>query len=195
MWKKKWIAIAAAAGMLAALTAGGSLAYFTAKDTARNVITSGSIRIQLVEQTVDAGGAAVPFPVEGLSGIYPGATASKIVRVKNTGSGEAWIRVKVEPSILSAEGEPLPTVLEDGEPAVSCRVLEGWVCRDGCYYYEKPVPSGALTDKLLDEILFSPQMGNDYQGCAVNILISTQAVQTAHNGDSVLEAQGWPEFQ
>ncbi len=195
MRKKKLIAIVAAAVMLAALTVSGSLAYFTAKGTAKNVITSGSIRIQLVEHTVDGSGVVVPFPEEGLTELYPGTTASKIVQVKNTGSGEAWIRVKVEPSILSAEGEPLPTVLEEGEPAVSYQTLEGWTYQDGCYYYDKPVPGGALTDTLLDGILFSPLMGNEYQGCTVNILISTQAVQTAHNGNSALEAQGWPEFQ
>lgn len=195
MRKKKLIAIAAAAVMLAALTVSGSLAYFTAKGTAKNVITSGSIRIQLVEHTVDGSGIVVTFPEEGLSELYPGASASKIVQVENTGSGEAWIRVKVEPSIQDAEGRPLPMVLEEGEPAVSYEALEGWTYRDGCYYYDKPVAGGALTDELLNEILFSPLMGNEYQGCTVNILISAQAVQTAHNGESALEAQGWPEFQ
>lgn len=194
MRKKIWIVIAAAV-MLAALTVSGSLAYFTARDTARNVITSGSIRIKLVEHTVDESGNIVAFPGGGLLGLYPGASASKIVQVKNTGRGEAWIRVKVEPSILDADGKELPVTLESGEPALSYEALEGWTYRDGCYYYNKPVPGGALTDELLGEILFSPLMGNDYQGCTVNICISAQAVQTAHNGLSALDAQGWPEFQ
>lgn len=194
MRKMKWLAIAAAAVMLTALTVSGSLAYFTARDTARNVITTGSVRIRLEEYTVDENGSTVAFPEEGLSGLYPGATASKIVHVKNTGRGEAWIRVKVEPSILSAGGEALPVTLDSGEPALTYETLEGWTYRDGCYYYHEPVAAGELTDPLMDEILFSPQIGNDYQGCTVNILVFAQAVQTAHNGISALEAQGWPEF-
>lgn len=194
MRKMKWLAIAATAVMLAALTVSGSLAYFTARDTARNVITTGSIRIRLVEHTVDENGSIVAFPEEGLSGLYPGATASKIVQVKNTGRGEAWIRVRVEPSVLDADGKALSATLDSGEPALTFEPLTGWTYREGCYYYNEPVPAGELTDPLMEEILFSPRIGNDYQGCTVNILVFAQAVQTAHNGMSALEAQGWPEF-
>ena len=32
----------------------------------------------------------------------------------------------------------------------------------------------------------------DFQNCTANIEISAQAVQTANNGKTVLEAKGWP---
>lgn len=190
--RKKLLALAAVV-ILAAITVSGSLAYFTAKDTARNVITSGGIKIELVEQTLDGSGALVAFPKEGITGIMPGSSASKIVQVKNTGPNEAWIRVKVEPSIVGADGEPLPMTLEGGIPVMTYETLEGWTEKDGCYYYGKPVASGELTAELLKEITFAPQMGNAYQNCTANIVITAQAVQTAHNGETALEAKGWPE--
>ena len=56
----------------------------------------------------------------------------------------------------------------------------------------KPVAAGKTTDILFDTVTFAPQMGNEYQNCTANIKISAQAVQTANNGKTVLEAKGWP---
>ena len=52
----------------------------------------------------------------------------------------------------------------------------------------------ASTDVLFDEVHFDgPTMGNAYQGCEVNIIVSAQAVQVANNGATVQEAAGWSE--
>ena len=62
----------------------GTLAYFTAEDTAHNVITSGDIDIELQEWADEE--KTIPFPEEGISGVMPGTETTKIVEVKNTGS-------------------------------------------------------------------------------------------------------------
>ena len=36
-------------------------------------------------------------------------------------------------------------------------------------------------------------MGNEYQNCTANLIIYAQAVQTANNGETALDAQGWSE--
>ena len=36
-------------------------------------------------------------------------------------------------------------------------------------------------------------MGNEYQGATATVDVLAQAVQTAHNGDTVVDAQGWPK--
>ena len=99
-----------------ATLAAGTLAYFNAEDTAHNVITSGGVGIQLIEKT-KSGDTLVDFPEDGLSGILPGTSASKIVSVENTGSADAWIRVKVEMTITGSDGEALP--LECGDRGFS----------------------------------------------------------------------------
>ena len=48
------------------------------------------------------------------------------------------------------------------------------------------------TEILFDTVHFAPEMGNEYQNCTANIIISAQAVQTANNGDTVMDAKGWP---
>ena len=66
----------------------------------------------------------------------------------------------------------------------------GLVYLDGYYYYLKPVSTGASTDILFDEVAFASSMGNEYQNCKTEIIISAQAVQTANNGATVAEADG-----
>ena len=46
---------------------------------------------------------------------------------------------------------------------------------------------------LFEQVSFvGTKMGNEYQLCTVVIDVTVQAVQMANNGESVLEAIGWP---
>ena len=81
-WKQKLVTLSAVA-IVAALSAYGSVAYFTAEDTARNVITAGKVKIELQEKMLTPDGEkTVPF--ENQLGVMPGCEVSKIVTVKNT---------------------------------------------------------------------------------------------------------------
>lgn len=178
----------------------GTLAFFTAEDTAHNVITSGGVNIRLVEKTKGEDGVLIDFPDGGLTGIMPGTEASKIVSVQNTGASEAWIRVTMELEILSADGNPLPNELQvDGMmvAAVTPNVEQDWLDGgDGYYYYRYPVAPEDSTANFLETVRFAPEMGNEYQDCTVLLTVSAQAVQTANNpipadGD-VRDVTGWP---
>lgn len=193
---KKKILVVAMLAVFASIAATGTLAYFTAEESAVNVITSGGIGIEIVEKTMADSGAEVDFPKEGLSDVMPGTSASKIVRIKNTGKSDAWIRIKMESKIVSVDGQELPIEIGEAskEPVMECEILEGWSDGgDGYYYYNEPVGSEEFTKELIDTVKFNPAMGNEYQGCTANIMISAQAVQKANNGDTVMEAKGWPE--
>lgn len=189
--KKKMLIVAAATICLAA-GASGTLAYFTSENTAHNVITSGGVNIEVVEKTKNTEGVLVDFPKEGMKGIMPGTDVSKIVSVKNTGESEAWVRVQVESMIKAADGSNLALEIEKVGPVMTYTVGSNWTLDNGYYYYTKPVAAGESTDILFDTVTFAPEMGNDYQNCTANIEISAQAVQTANNGTTVLEAKGWP---
>ena len=193
---KKKILVVAMLAVFASIAATGTLAYFTAEESTVNVITSGGIGIEIVEKTVADSGAEVDFPEEGISNVMPGTSASKIVRIKNTGKSDAWIRVKMESTIVSADGQELPIEIGETakEPVMECEILEGWSDGgDGYYYYNEPVGPEGFTKELIDTVKFNSAMGNEYQGCTANIEISAQAVQKANNGDTVMEAKGWPE--
>ena len=191
---KRKLLLAAAVILCLTAAATGTLAYFTAENTAHNVITTGGVNIKLVEKTRTEGGLLVDFPADGIPGVLPGADVSKIVSVMNTGTGEAWVRVSVEITVASEDGSPLPTELGEGNPVISFTAGENWILSpDGYYYYDQPVAAGESTTDLFDTVTFSPLMDNAYQNCTANIVISAQAVQTANNGDTIADAAGWPE--
>ena len=186
--KRKILCLSVFAIMLAILGA-GTIAYFTAEGRARNVITTGSINITVVEQQKGENGTTVEYPKEPITNVMPGAEISKIVTIRNDGKSTAWIRVKVGTEIK---------LVGEGKADASLVVLnfddKNWTEKDGYYYYNKPVGPTESTTALFDTVKFDPRMGNEYQNCTVNINIYAQAVQTANNNPEggVTEVKGWP---
>lgn len=164
-------------------SAGGTAAYFTAQGTARNVITAGYVDIALEEKHMDGSGTVVEFPAEGIHGITPGGSVSKIVTVQNLGA-DAWIRVKVDCAVTDRAGLPLKS---DVVKLTFDR--ESWQEQDGFFYCRQPVAAGERTPVLFDRVEFSPAMGNDYQNARAVITVTAQAVQHSNNPDAL----GWPD--
>ena len=166
-----------------ATLAAGTLAYFTSEGTTHNVITTGGVDITLQEWADE--GKQMPF--EDLTGIMPGMTVTKIAEVKNTGASEAWVRVKVEKNIqLTHEGEVNPDLVE-----LTLNTTD-WTARDGYYYYNKALKPGEVTAPIFTGVTFAPTMGNEYQNATATVDVYAEAVQTANNGDTVMDAKGWP---
>ena len=190
--KKKQILALAAAVILISLSAKGTLTYFTAETVTHNVITSGHVRIALEEKQELTPGVETDFPAEGIDQALPGDRISKIVRVRNTGSADAWVRIELEIS-ASAGDAALPSILPNGNAVVTATPLPGWcVGADGLYYYEEKLPPGAVTPPLIREVRLDPRMDRLYQGCQVTVSVKAHAVQADHNGSTVSEAVGWP---
>ena len=119
MNKRKTLLLALAACMIAILAVGGTLAYFTAEETVTNTFTVGDVQITLTESKVtadrskanpavtnslahgyfDADGADERTITDGSEQAYetlqPGAFVHKDPMVTNTGTNDAYIRVKV----------------------------------------------------------------------------------------------------
>lgn len=165
----------------------GSLAYFTANERTENVITAGNVNIELCKETPDG----KPFPDEQLTGIMPGQVIDKIVYVKNTGQNIAWIRVKPVKTCRLADG----TEADPEEIETNIRLnlnQQEWTEQDGWYYYNEPVEPGTQTAALFTAITFDSSLDNRYKKSSVRVNVDAQAVQTANNGTTVLEAAGWP---
>ncbi|MGN1399073.1 MAG: SipW-dependent-type signal peptide-containing protein [Erysipelotrichaceae bacterium] len=186
-WKSK-ILIVSLLGMLLAISTYSSLAYFTYTDTADNVITTGNISIEILEQKDDGQGNLTEF--EDVVDVMPSMSVSKIVKVKNTSQQTVWLRVKVEKVIELA-------YQTDEEIDYSLIQLdfddEYWTEVDGYYYYLAPLKATELTRALFTTVTFDGAMGNMYQDSKVKIIIKASAVQYANNGKTVFEAAGWPD--
>lgn len=187
---KKRAAIAALCIACMLMAIGGTLAYFTAEDTATNVITSGNINIELQETAITADGETVLFEEsQDRFGVMPGEAVSKIVQVKNTGDNDAYVRIKITKSIELAEGVT-------GTPDENLLSMDFntkyWTEKDGYYYYNQPLAPGATTEPLFNKVVFDTSMGNMYQNSTAIVQVDAQATQVKNNGGTVFEAAGWP---
>ena len=181
--KRKLLILSVLALCIATLAA-GTLAYFTSEGKAHNVITTGGVEIAVQEWADE--NKQTPF--EDLEGIMPGVTVTKIAEIKNTGASDAWVRVKVEKSIkLQGEGTPDTALVE-----LNLNLTDWTLGEDGYLYYNKALKPSEVTEPLFTAVTFNVTMGNEYQNATATVDVSAQAVQTANNGDTVMDAKGWP---
>ncbi len=189
---KKKIAIGAVLVLCLSMLIYSTIAYFNTADTARNVITAGDIKIELQETAINNDGDEILFEQsQERFDVMPGQDVSKIVRVKNTGSNPAYIRVQVQKAIAlaaDAQGDvDLDLISLDFDS-------EKWTLGDdGYYYYNEPLAPGETTAALFKNVKFDTKMGNMYQGSTATIKVTAEATQVKNNGDSVLDAAGWPK--
>lgn len=178
---RRRVAISALIVLMAALIAGGTLAYFTAEETAYNVITTGNLDMTLHEETT--GGEA--FPTEGISGVMPGENVDKKVYIENSGNVGMFVRISVETKIV-------PDTLSLKYITLDLNTTD-WTEQDGFYYYNRVLEAGETTAPLFTQVSFDKNMPNEYQACKVMIDVKAQSVQSRNNGDSALTAAGWSE--
>lgn len=188
--KKKLLYIAVIVICLSLIT-GGTYAYFTTSDTARNVITSGGINIEVVEQQL-VNGKEQPW-VNPEIPVMPSQSVSKIVTVRSDEQA-AWVRAKYTVTVLDSAGKQMDVPAAELKRVIVIDPdITKWTEKDGWWYYDTAIAGGESTVPLFEEVTFSgPDMDNKYQGCKVVIDVIAEAVQKVHNGDSAMEAV-WTE--
>lgn len=197
--KKKIFSLAMVICCLAVLTISGTLAYFTAEDTATNVITTGTIDIDLKETIGVDPETGEDIPFTDVTGVMPSQAIDKIVTVKNINDAmPAFVRVLVTPTITLAQE------YADKQDEIDLSLISidyntrDWTYNeeDGYWYYNEILETGAETPALFTKVTFAKEMGNMYQGATVTIDVRAEAVQVKNNpGTTALTAQGWPAPQ
>lgn len=193
---KKRILILAMMVICATSIASGTIAYFTAEDTAHNVITSSGVDVS-IEEWQETEDGLVPYPKEKPIQVMPNTTVSKIVTVKNF-AAEAYVRAMFEIVVKDESGNIKELSDEVLSSVISITLNENdWLHKDGdteWWYYNKSLVMDSVSAPLFTQVVFDGQnMTNEYQNCTVEVAVKAQAVQKDNNGQSVLEAIGWPE--
>ena len=168
-----------------ATLAAGTLAYFTSEGTAHNVITTGGVEIAVQEWADEE--RTMPF--EDVTGVMPETTVTKIVEIKNTGVSDAWVRVMVDKKIVL----PTESITPDASLVELVCNTADWTEKDGYYYYNKVLKPGEVTAPVCTAVSFHADMSNAYQNATATIDIFAQATQRANNGNTAMDAQGWPK--
>ena len=197
---KRLVTVVTVIAAVIALTAGGTLAYFSTSERAHNVITSGGVDIELLEWADES--KQEQWNSETSATIMPGTSVTKIVEVKNIGGNDAWVRVKVDKA-FSVENEARDaSVLVCDLPGEDS---SHWVKKADdagveWWYYVRPLAPGSVTEvPLFKSVTLVSDTGNAYQGGEATVTVSVQAVQYENNGDksdeTVFDAVGWPDAE
>ena len=188
--KAKLFTIAVLAITVATL-ASTTLAYFTAENTAHNVITTSGVDIEIKEWAEVE--KKTEFPEEGISGVMPGTEVTKIVEIENK-EADAWVRVWFEIKVEGNDKNELDAT------EVSLITGEDWEKHTGkdadgkdidYYYYKLPLQAGTTSTPALKSVQFKPTMGNEYQNSKVEVIVHAEAIQVANMTPEAMASAGW----
>lgn len=201
----KKIALTATSIIVAgALAVGSTLAFFTDKGTATNIVTMGDVRIQLTETKNGS-------PVEsGLTfdNVMPKDVIAKDPTVTNIGDHDAYIRCKInigkgsennvaltdEQTRQLLSGLNIDKQYLENDPAKPAWILNP---ADGYYYYQRLLPKktekGTTSVNLFTQFAVPERWGNEMAGKTFTIGITAEAIQAdnfaPHTTGSVID--GW----
>lgn len=165
----------------------GTVAYYTKNATAANVVTTGNIKLELIETTNEN----KAFPEEGVV-VIPGATVSKIVTVKNTSKNPAFVRIQL--SKLVSDQNLQEDFMENDILTTDFNSKDWTVGKDGFIYYNKILEPGKETAPVIKEVYINGlKTDNKYRGVNFTLQIDAYGVQSKNNGTKYSEAAGWPK--
>lgn len=147
--------------LLLALAIGGTLAWLSTKDgPITNTFTPSKVTCEVTES-------------------FNGSTGVKSnVNVKNTGTINAFIRVKLVTYRTNDAGEHIGGTAEipDFDPG------EGWVLYDGYYYYTRPVAPGGKPGTNLINSMTLTRSYPDTDGGKQAVDVMAEAIQSVPEG-------------
>ena len=172
-----------------------TLAWFSdSVNSSGAALQAGTLNIDLIEMA-DKDTAYTTEPVA----VMPATSVSKIVTVANRGSLDAYVRIKLDLEITKTAGHEneesqIPT---DWKKYVEIHFNDAtlWFYNesDGYYYYMKPLAPEKETEHLFDTVVFAAAMGNEFTNTVISFVVTAEATQTFDNGDTPLQAEGWPD--
>lgn len=179
-------------GLLCCMGLGFSTAFISRRITAKNIITFGSVKIQLHETCLDGNGIEVAFNPDSVTKLTSKEVQNRIFRVENISKHPLYVRLSFSVLGTDRDGEKFDT-------RKCFRVnteLKEWIYQDGWYYYDSILESGEKTEALVaDMICDMEQILSCYPGSNFELSVQAQAVQSEYNQlESVILAEGWPEL-
>lgn len=161
-----------------------ALIYYTTLGNSANVITSGEIKMQIVEK----GYGDVEYHQEGIY-VMPGDIVTKRLSIRSLCDHPFYLRVKIVYGINSEE--------LSAEDCFKLNIDESiWLYHDGWYYYNGIVEAGQETPNVFSQVeIVGNKMDANYIGKTLQLTVDAQALQSENNpipNDGLSALPGWP---
>ncbi len=166
-----------------------TVAFITMKIDAKNIITFGSIKMELIETTLNKDNTEIKIENDDTIDITNISELSRVIRVKNLGKHDFFTRIS-----LNLIGIDKDNVEFNASKYINYDINSTeWVYKDGWYYYKKIVTRDETTNGLLTNIRFDVNsITLNYPNGKFKLDIKAEAVQAENNSKDVLEVMGWP---
>jgi len=166
-----------------------TIAFITRSTTANNIITFGSIKMQIIQTTLDSNNEEKDVDNNEILNIIHNPTISRIVKVKNLGKHDFFVRISLDMIAFNPNNEEYKV-----NDCLSYNFnTEDWIYEDGWYYYKKIVKQGEITNNLITQINFDVnKITKEHTRGNFKFNIKAEAVQAKNNAQNVLEVVGWP---
>ncbi len=168
MRKCRILAAAAIVLGVASLFSAAALAGWNVTGISRNILTMSSYKAEIVEQY------EIPPYVE------PGSTVSKIVDVKNTGTVDMIVRVKIEKAFGTRDASGKLQIDKKLDPELILVQMNEtyWRYLDGYWYYSEILGAGQTTkEPLMNGYTVSEKVTNEYKGKDAEIVVTMESIQ------------------
>lgn len=159
--KRKAVALLVCLTLAATLTVGSTLAFLVTKtDSIVNIFTPTKVTVEVDEKFENA---------------------KEDVKIKNTGTTDAWIRAAVVINWKNDKGDLYGTPPAAGDYTIELNLTaDGWVKgNDGYYYWTKPVAPDGLTEVLIKKCEYNT--GNAPVGYYLNVDVVASGLQSKPN--------------
>ncbi|WP_162300534.1 TasA family protein [Anaerosacchariphilus polymeriproducens] len=165
--KRNITLVTTAAALLAVVMIGGTLAYFTDRGEATNVVTFGKVNIELTEPKFEA----FTNQTNTVNDVYPGQTIEKDPTITvDEDSSEAYIRAKISyNNQLTKE--------QQAELERNLNLIEGWTKSSDGYYYYRDIVKPTQSVLLFDKVMIPANWDNAYAEKTFEINIIAEAIQ------------------
>lgn len=190
--KRFLIGLCALMVAIACVGAGVTLAAWTAKTSATNIVTLGKVDVELIDI----------YPEEGVDDVDPGDEVEKIVSAKNIGTEPCYVRIYVKKEWRAPNGtatNSIPTSYIMPQYNTT-----DWVKGESnnsdfeCYYYQSILAPNQSANSLFESFVLDNAFDDStyplYKG---NIIVKAEAVQSANISDDLKRNSsdkiiGWP---
>ena len=147
-----------------------TFAYFEDAGAAENFLDTGIFKVDLIDD----------FENDRLT--LPGDTVSKDVSMKNNGTYDAVVRIKLDPSWTPAvDGAGNPLLTDKVTVTYGTNIITDWTYFGGWYYYNKILPPAQATSLLVDALKLEPVSNDlhrtDYSAAKFNLNIQSESLQ------------------
>lgn len=186
---KKSILITLLIIVIALLSITSIIAYITRNTIAKNVITFGSLKMQLLQTTLDENNNEVEVNNDEDINITHKSKLSRLVKIKNLGKHDFFARISLNMILIDQNNQEF-----NANEYVTYKInTEDWFYKNGWYYYKKIVKQNEITSNLITEINFNTNsITSSFPEGKINLDIKAEAVQAENNEENVFDALGWP---